>query len=141
MMAANYPHIGDLENRLGRHYSRFSTSEPTAPLAAQSLARRKSRYGGSNRRSRASTSGNGRRSSDLGLAPVLRSVHTAGVARILFLIGSVRCLSRLACRRGASGERQDGEERGKSSSPVHLFLRQTGRWRENDRAATGGASV
>src|SRR5580700_7055637 len=54
MMAANYPHIGDLENRLGRHYSRFSTSEPTAPLAAQSLARRKSRYGGSNRRSRAS---------------------------------------------------------------------------------------
>jgi hypothetical protein len=55
-MAANYPHIGDLENRLGRHYSRFSTSEPTAPLAAQSLARRKSRYGGSNRRSRASSS-------------------------------------------------------------------------------------
>jgi len=44
-------------------------------------------------------------------------VHTAGVARILFLIGSVRCLIRLACRRGASGERQDGEERG-SGSPT-----------------------
>jgi hypothetical protein len=53
-MAANYPHIGDLENRLGRHYSRFSTSEPAAPLVAQSLARRKSRNGGSNRRSRVS---------------------------------------------------------------------------------------
>jgi hypothetical protein len=26
MMAANYRHIGGLENRLGRHYSRFSAS-------------------------------------------------------------------------------------------------------------------
>jgi hypothetical protein len=51
MMAANYRHIGGLENRLGRHYSRFSSSGPAAPLAAQSLARRKSRNGGSNRRS------------------------------------------------------------------------------------------
>src|SRR5438105_6600328 len=51
MMAANYRHIGGLENRLGRHYSRFSASGPAAPLAAQSLARRKSRNGGSNRRS------------------------------------------------------------------------------------------
>src|SRR6202043_3518222 len=51
MMAANYRHIGGLENRLGRHYSRFSASGPVAPLAAQSLARRKSRNGGANRRS------------------------------------------------------------------------------------------
>src|ERR1700732_5601422 len=55
MMAANYRHIGGLENRLGRHYSRFSASGPAAPLAAQSLARRKSRNGGSNRRSWASS--------------------------------------------------------------------------------------
>jgi hypothetical protein len=53
MMAANYRHIGDLENRLGRHYSRFSASWPAAPLAAQSLARRKSPNHGSNRRSAA----------------------------------------------------------------------------------------
>src|SRR5439155_26424268 len=51
MMAANYRHIGGLENRLGRHYSRFSATGPAAPLAVQSLARRKSRNGGSNRRS------------------------------------------------------------------------------------------
>src|SRR5438477_12180145 len=51
MMAANYRHIGGLENRLGRHYSRFSASWPAAPLAAQSLARRKSPNHGSNRRS------------------------------------------------------------------------------------------
>src|SRR5258708_39256181 len=38
MMAANYRHIGGLENRLGRHYSRFSASWPAAPLVAQSLA-------------------------------------------------------------------------------------------------------
>src|SRR5712692_4620285 len=53
MMAANYRHIGCLENRLGRHYSRFSASGPAAPLAAQSLARRKSPNHGSNRRSQA----------------------------------------------------------------------------------------
>src|SRR6266851_8070079 len=53
MMAANYRHIGGLENRLGRHYSRFSASGPAAPLAAQSLARRKSPNHGSNRRSQA----------------------------------------------------------------------------------------
>ena len=50
-MAANYRQIGGLENRLGRHYSRFSASGPAAPLAAQSLARRKSPNHGSNRRS------------------------------------------------------------------------------------------
>src|SRR5216683_2800527 len=54
MMAANYRHIGCLENRLGRHYSRFSASGPAAPLAAQSLARRKSPNHGSNRRSQVS---------------------------------------------------------------------------------------
>src|SRR5712692_8234458 len=54
MMAANYRHIGCLENRLGRHYSRFSASGPAAPLAVQSLARRKSPNHGSNRRSQAS---------------------------------------------------------------------------------------
>jgi hypothetical protein len=31
MMAANYRHIGGLENRLGRHYSRFSASGPRHP--------------------------------------------------------------------------------------------------------------
>jgi hypothetical protein len=51
MMAANYRHIGGGENRLGRHYSRFSASGPALPLAVQSLARRKSQNGGSNRRS------------------------------------------------------------------------------------------
>jgi hypothetical protein len=58
-MAADYRHIGGRENRLGRHYSRFSTFWPAAllaaqRLAAQRLARRKSRNGGSNRRSYAS---------------------------------------------------------------------------------------
>src|ERR1700730_7694799 len=53
MMAANYRHIGGLENRLGRHDSRFSTSWPAAPLAAQSLARRKLPNHGSNRPSQA----------------------------------------------------------------------------------------
>jgi hypothetical protein len=38
MMAANYQHIGGGENRLGRHYSRFSRIAPTAFLADQSLA-------------------------------------------------------------------------------------------------------
>src|SRR6266446_5091587 len=56
MMAANYRHIGGLENRLGRHYSRFSTSWPAAPLAAQSLARRKLPNHGSNRPSQANLS-------------------------------------------------------------------------------------
>src|SRR6185437_15578374 len=51
MMAANYRHIGGRENRLGRHYSRFSGIWPTAFVADQSLARQKSRNGGSNRRS------------------------------------------------------------------------------------------
>src|SRR5438309_11648073 len=55
MMAANYQHSGGLENRLGRHYSRFSASGPAATLAAQSLVRRKSRNGRSNRRSWASS--------------------------------------------------------------------------------------
>src|SRR6266850_1240087 len=38
MMAANYRHIGGGENRLGRHYNRFSPLSLAAPLAAQSLA-------------------------------------------------------------------------------------------------------
>ena len=54
MMAANYRHIGGGENRLGRHYSRFSGFCPTAFLADQSLASRNLQNGGSNRRSRAS---------------------------------------------------------------------------------------
>jgi len=36
-MAADYRHIGGLENRLGRHYSRFSPFQPAAPFADQSL--------------------------------------------------------------------------------------------------------
>jgi hypothetical protein len=38
MTAANYRHIGGGENRLGRHYSRFSAIWPTAFAADQSLA-------------------------------------------------------------------------------------------------------
>jgi len=50
-MAADYRHIGGRENRLGRHYSRFSAFWPAALLAVQWLARWKFRNGGSNRRS------------------------------------------------------------------------------------------
>src|SRR6478672_13399152 len=53
MMAANYQHIGGHENRLGRHYSRFSAFWPPAALTDQSLALRKSQNAGSNGRSRA----------------------------------------------------------------------------------------
>src|SRR5215470_12027814 len=53
MLVANYRHIGGGENRLGRHYSRFSAFSPTTFLAAQSLALRKFQNGGSNRRRRA----------------------------------------------------------------------------------------
>src|SRR5436309_2503182 len=53
MMAADYRHIGGVENRLGRHYSRFSPFSPTPALADQSLALRKSWNAGSNRRSQA----------------------------------------------------------------------------------------
>src|SRR5437660_9119273 len=54
MMAADYRHIDGLENRLGRHYSRFPPFSPTPALADQSLALRKLCDAGSNRRSRAS---------------------------------------------------------------------------------------
>src|SRR5947207_7469910 len=53
MMAADYRHIGGRENRLGRHYSRFSPFWPTPALAGQSLALRKLCDAGSNRRSQA----------------------------------------------------------------------------------------
>ena len=53
MMAANYRHIGGGENRLGRHYSRFSAFCPPAALAGQSLALRKLSNARSNRRNRA----------------------------------------------------------------------------------------
>src|SRR5438128_2741612 len=56
MMAADYRHIGGGENRLGRHYSRFSRIWPTAFVGDQSLALRKSLNGGSNRRRRAKAS-------------------------------------------------------------------------------------
>src|SRR5438045_3477198 len=52
MMAADYRHIDGLENRLGRHYSRFPPFSPTPALADQSLALRKLRDAGSNRRRR-----------------------------------------------------------------------------------------
>jgi hypothetical protein len=45
----------------------------------------------------------------------LRLVHSAGVARIVLLIGRVRRLSRSSCHGGAPGERQDDEERGEPS--------------------------
>src|SRR3954471_19191591 len=51
MMAADYRHIGGRENRLGRHYSRFSPFWPTPALSGQSLALRKLCDAGSNRRS------------------------------------------------------------------------------------------
>jgi hypothetical protein len=51
--------------------------------------------------------------------PALRLVHSAGVARIALLIGRVRRLSRSSRHGGAPGERQDDEERGKASRPVH----------------------
>src|SRR5438874_13341788 len=54
MMAADYRHIGGRENRLGRHYSRFSPFWPAPALAGQSLALRKLCDAGSNRRSRVS---------------------------------------------------------------------------------------
>src|SRR3954464_10192429 len=54
MMAADYRHIGSLENRLGRHYSRFLAFWPAPALAGQSLALRKLCDAGSNRRSRVS---------------------------------------------------------------------------------------
>src|SRR5712671_4346147 len=53
MMAADYRHIGGRENRLGRHYSRFSPFLPTPALASQSLALQKLCDAGSNRRRRA----------------------------------------------------------------------------------------
>jgi len=37
MMAANYRHIGGGENRLGRHYSRFSAFCPPQPLPVNHL--------------------------------------------------------------------------------------------------------
>src|SRR5947209_5316901 len=54
MMAADYRHIGGRENRLGRHYSRFSPFWPTPALSGQSLALRKLCDAGSNRRSQVS---------------------------------------------------------------------------------------
>src|SRR5277367_2205047 len=60
MMAADYRHIGGLENRLGRHYSRFSPFLPAPALASQSLALRKLCDAGSNRRRRARLAGGGR---------------------------------------------------------------------------------
>jgi hypothetical protein len=56
--------------------------------------------------------------SDLGL---LRSVHSAGVARIALLMGRVRRLPRSSRHGGTPGDRQDDEERGKPSLPVHQF--------------------
>src|SRR5271170_4639077 len=56
MMAADYRHIGGVENRLGRHYSRFLPFWPAASFADQSLALRKSWNAGSNRRSQARAS-------------------------------------------------------------------------------------
>jgi hypothetical protein len=41
--------------------------------------------------------------------PVVWSVHTAGIARIVFLRGRVRCRSRSARRWAARGERQRGK--------------------------------
>ena len=54
--------------------------------------------------------------------PATWSVHTAGVARILLLIGRGPRLSRSARRGGAAGEHQD-DKRNKAPPPVHRLLR------------------
>src|SRR5436189_2073570 len=81
MMAANYRHIGDRENRLGRHYSRFSPFWPTPALAGQSLALRKLCDAGSNRRSQVNGVFDGVHLSSMpptvALAPV-QSTHVTG---------------------------------------------------------------
>jgi hypothetical protein len=59
--------------------------------------------------------------SSWGSLSALRLVHSAGVARIALLIGRVRRLPRSSCHGGAPAERQDDEERGKRSPPVHQF--------------------
>src|SRR5271167_1665898 len=46
MMAANYRHIGGQENRLGRHYSRFPSYAPAAPLCVNHLQRKNSAAAG-----------------------------------------------------------------------------------------------
>src|SRR5690349_3424464 len=80
MMAADYRHIDGLENRLGRHYSRFPPFSLTPALADQSLALRKLRDAGSNRRSRV-RSGCGSRGPQFYAAKTVRlhvvSVHAA----------------------------------------------------------------
>src|SRR5271169_6304429 len=75
MMAADYRHIGGRENRLGRHYSRFSPFLPAPALASQSLALRKLCDAGSNRRRRANTDPSATLSSstDFPGSPVIRS--------------------------------------------------------------------
>jgi len=73
-MAADYRHIGGVENRLGRHYSRFSPFSPTPALADQSLALRKLCDAGSNRRSRARCADRARTANTF--APAGRQPHT-----------------------------------------------------------------
>src|SRR5271168_1326495 len=83
MMAADYRHIGGVENRLGRHYSRFSPFWPAASFADQSLALRKSWNAGSNRRSQArdSPSGGARRYATISLLRPGSSLSSVGPAR------------------------------------------------------------
>src|SRR5580693_3337727 len=86
MMAANYQHIGGHENRLGRHYSRFSAFWSPAALTDQSLALRKSQNAGSNGRRRAS-GGFTRSDPQFGDRRTARTSHThaerGGSARLL----------------------------------------------------------
>src|SRR2546423_8893399 len=85
MMAADYRHIGGVEYRLGRHYSRFSPFSPTPALADQSLAWRKLWNAGSNRRSRVS------------------SIHNPKI--MLRMLVKVLSRDSITTSRGLSGER------------------------------------
>src|SRR3954469_13301273 len=90
MMAADYRHIGGRENRLGRHYSRFSPFWPTPALAGQSLALRKLCDAGSNRRSQARGTGNAPGASGLAQRYQPRGVISGTNRQLALLIGVAR---------------------------------------------------
>src|SRR5271156_1456889 len=89
MMAADYRHIGGVENRLGRHYSRFSPFWPAASFADQSLALRKSWNAGSNRRSQAKLLAWSSR-----LSQRARCVQGWGAGESTTAIARIRCVQR-----------------------------------------------
>src|SRR5271154_1740545 len=88
-MAADYRHIGGVENRLGRHYSRFSPFWPAASFADQSLALRKSWNAGSNRRSQVNSGRTDRwRSSSMPKAmPPTASISATVLSVVMSAVG------------------------------------------------------